>query len=60
MRLRSYMASAGMRCMNEMMSLSDIRDLTSAQRSAHLAYRYMRAGVTNGGHEQFISNHADH
>ena len=44
--------------MNDMMSLSDIRDLTPTQRAAHLAYWYM-SEVYNGGHEQFISNHAD-
>ncbi len=44
--------------MNDMMSLSDIRDLTPIQRAAHLAYWYM-SEVYNGGHEQFISNHAD-
>jgi hypothetical protein len=44
--------------MNDMMSLSDIQDLTPIQRAAHLAYWYM-SEVYNGGHEQFISNHAD-
>ena len=43
--------------MNDMMSLSDIRDLTPIQRVAHLAYWYM-SEVYNGGHEQFIANHA--
>lgn len=44
--------------MNDLLSLSDIRDLTPIQRAAHLAYWYM-SEVYNGGHEQFISNHAD-
>jgi len=44
--------------MNDMLSLSDIRDLTPIQRAAHLAYWYM-SEVYNGGHEQFVSNHAE-
>ena len=44
--------------MNNMMALSNIGDLTPIQRAAHLAYWYM-SEVYNGGHEQFISNHAE-
>ena len=51
---------AGVRwnAMNDMLSLSDIRNLTPIQRAAYLAYWYMSEAY-NGGHEQFISNHAD-
>ncbi len=44
--------------MNDMLSQSEISDLTPIQRAAHLAYWYM-SEVYNGGHEQFLSNHAD-
>jgi hypothetical protein len=44
--------------MNDMMAQSDIGDLTPIQRAAHLAYWYM-SEVYNGGHDQFVSNHAE-
>jgi len=44
--------------MNDMLSISDISDLTPTQRAAHLAYWYM-SEVYNGGHEQFLTNHAE-
>ena len=51
-------AGARWNAMNDMLSLSDIRDLTPIQRPAHLAYWYM-SEVYNGGHEQFLTNHAN-
>ena len=56
---KEFEAFAGVRwnAMNDMLSLSDIHDLTQTQRVAHLTYWYMNE-VYNGGHEQFISNHA--
>jgi len=44
--------------MNDMLPLSDLSDLTPTQRAAHLAYWYM-SEVYNGGHEQFLTNHAE-
>ncbi|MBL9139085.1 MAG: DUF4375 domain-containing protein [Verrucomicrobiales bacterium] len=57
---KAFEGFAGVRwnAMNDMMALSDIRDLTPIQRAAHLAWWYMSEAY-NGGHEQFISNHAD-
>ena len=47
--------------MNDMCALSDINDLASVQRVAHLAYWYM-SEVENGGHYQYFLNkvHFDH
>jgi hypothetical protein len=45
--------------MNTMLALSDIRDLTLIQRTAHLAYWYM-SEVENGGHYQYFVNQADY
>jgi len=47
--------------MNDICSLSDIKDLTPVQRVAYLAYWYM-SEVENGGHFQYFANegHFDH
>jgi Domain of unknown function (DUF4375) len=44
--------------MNNMLSLSDLRDLTQVQRIAHLAYWYM-SEVENGCHYQYFVNKTD-
>ena len=43
--------------MNDMCALSDVNQLTPAQRAAHLAYWYMNE-VENGGHYQYFLNKA--
>ncbi len=44
--------------MIELLAMSDLRELTPVQRPAHLAFWYM-SEVSNGGHEQFVSNNPD-
>jgi hypothetical protein len=43
---------------NDLLALSDLRDLTPLQRIAYLAYWYM-SEVENGGHFQYFINRSD-